>query len=271
MVSRSLIAPTAGAFLASVIAIPAFAGTSVPNFLMAWDVSNDGLGQNIYNWEPKNGGHGTLSGPDHYSVPGNENSWYGWNYTGQLAHQNWLLEWNCVFYDASAFGGANTDSAFVVANIVVTNFSANTENFNLLMTEPLAREIDPALGRGSIGGTVTDLTNDEATVSAPLGTSIYQSLIDGTVEQTLMDDPFAHTVFNNGSEGVGPQDFGLPDGIAVQGANTDIGIFLNFDLTGGDAASFTAIFEVLNPAPAPAGLPLLAAFGLLAGRRRRRA
>ncbi len=47
-----------------------------------------------------------------------------------------------------------------------------------------------------------------------------------------------------------------------------VGIMLDFDLTPGDAASFTAIFEVI--VPAPAGLPFLAALGLVAGRRRRR-
>ena len=272
MLSRSLIATTAGALVASVLAVPAFAGPTPPEFLMTWDVSNDGIGENTYNWDPANGGLGQLNPFGDYTVPKSKQVWTGWNYTGELFGPNnaWALQWNCVFYDASSVGAAG-ESAFVVANIVVTNFSQNTENFSLLMSQPLARAINPTWERGSIVGTVTDLTNDDATVSAPLGTSIYTALIDTMDESFLMTDPFSASAggpFQSGT--VGPEDFGVPGIIlASKKAETSIGIFLNFDLSAGDSASFTAIYEVLIPAPA--GLPVLAAFGLLGIRRRRRA
>lgn len=271
MLSRSSLAPTAGALLATVLAAPALGGVQAPEFLMTWDVSSDGIGPNTYNWDPKHGGHGTLNPFGDYNVPQNEETWTGWNYTGELFGPSgaWQLQWNCVFYDGSSAGASGT-SAFVVANIVVTNFSANTENFTLLMNNPLARAIASPVERGSIVGTVTDLTGDDATVSAPTGGHIYTSLIDTVDDNFLMSDPFSETAGGpNLSNTVGPADFGIPNLIpASQDADNSIGIFLDFDLSGGDAASFTAIFEI--QVPAPAALPVVAMFGLMGGRRRRR-
>jgi hypothetical protein len=97
-------------------------------------------------------------------------------------------------------------------------------------------------------------------------------MIDGVGEVGgfLMDDPFSESAGGPLFSGtVGPADFGIPEAInASQTVDASIGILLDFDLTAGDSASFTAIFEVLIPAPA--GLPILAALGLVAGRRRRR-
>ena len=239
---------------------------------MTWDVSNDGIGANTYNWDPAHGGLGQLNPFGDYNVPHNEGTWTGWNYTGTLEGPNnrWHLEWSCVFYDASGATTAGT-SGFVVANIVVTNFSANTENFTLLMSNALARPIAAPLERGSIAGTVTDLTGEDATVSAPIGRQIFKSLIDTDDDNTLMGDPFFQTAGGPNLTGsVGPASFGVPALIpGSQDADNSIGIFLDFDLSTGDAASFTAIFEIL--VPSPAALPVVAMFGLLGGRRRRRA
>ena len=86
----------------------------------------------------------------------------------------------------------------------------------------------------------------------------------------LLKDPFQASAGGPLQSGpVGPADFGVPVWVAsTQAVDTSIGIRLSFDLTPGDSASFTAIFEV-QPIPGPGALPLLV-FGLLRGRRRRR-
>ena len=125
--------------------------------------------------------------------------------------------------------------------------------------------------RGSIVGTITDLSFDDATVFAPVGGRIYTTMIDSTPEAPgfLMNDPFSESAGGPlSSNTVGPADFGIPAPVGVsQDVDSSIGIFLNFDLTAGDTVSFTAIYQIL---PAPAGLPVLAALGLIASRRRRR-
>ncbi|MCA9292026.1 MAG: hypothetical protein KDA25_12920 [Phycisphaerales bacterium] len=178
-------------------------------------------------------------------------------------------EWNCYMADGTSGGGVAGGTAVTLnANFVVTNNSANTETFTLVMTLNSGVVIADALMAGSVVGTVTDLTFDDATVAAVGGSSIYKGQIDGTTVQTLLDDPFSQ---NAGgalqSSAVGPEDFGTPNHIASgEDLDTSISIVLEFTLTAGDSASFSAVFEVI---PAPAALPLLAGFGLL-GRRRRR-
>ncbi len=250
------------------------AGLTVPNFLMTWDADQDVLGPNTYNWDAKHGGYGELHPYGDYMVGKGQapwmlsGPWTGWGYSGVLTNSLWTLEWNCVFNDD--LGNAATGGpAFVVANIVVTNNSINTQNFQLLMSMPVARAIVNPTESGSVVGTVTDLTFDDATISAPAAQSIYTARIDGIDEQALLSAPFSQ---NAGgplqSSVVGPADFGLPIPIAAsQDVDSSIGILLNFNLSAGDSGSFTAIFEVV---PAPGVAPLLAMFALV-GRRRRRA
>lgn len=261
---RSIGAASGFAALAAVAFVPA-AVAQAPAFNMGWTV---GGGTTVdYNWAQ----FGTLNGYGDWNVPGNEAAWTGWNYSGELTGGggNWLLNWNCVFdvNDGVAAGG----SAFVTANIVVTNNDIINQNFSLLMTLPTG-VLGVVTEQGSIVGTVTDLTFDDATVFAPNNGRIYTPMIDGSNEVPgyLMADPFSESaggpLFSNS---VGPADFGIPAPVAAsQTVDASIGILLDFDLTAGDSASFTAIFQVLIPAPA--GLPILAALGLIAGRRRRR-
>ncbi|MCZ6611562.1 MAG: MYXO-CTERM sorting domain-containing protein, partial [Planctomycetota bacterium] len=68
---------------------------------------------------------------------------------------------------------------------------------------------------------------------------------------------------------VGPEDFGIPaPEVASQDVNTNIQIFLQFELSPGDSASFVSIFEIV---PSPGGLAVLGLAGLAGRRRRRRA
>lgn len=230
------------------IASAAFAQSSVPNFMMTWDASNDSVGPNAYNW----GQFGTLQ-----DMEGDV-----WRYFGSLEGSNnlWDLEWDCSF-DADPF---------IVSNIVVTNNDIVDQEFNLLMTLPISPAVPNPIISGSIVGTLTNLAaGGSATVSAVPGDSIYTALIDGSVEERLMNpdlSAFSTTVTGPFVSGpVGPQSFGPIAG--SQNADTSIGLRLRFVLSPGDSASFTSIFEVV---PAPASLPLLVGFGLLAGGRRRR-
>jgi uncharacterized protein (TIGR03382 family) len=241
----------------------------VPTFLMTWDASADGLPANTYNWLQEYGGYGEFHGFGDWTVPMDSRTWTGWRYSGALTNLEWDFEWNCVFNNAGSVGATGGGSAFVTANIVVSNNSPSTQNFTLLMSMPLARAILSPSESGSIVGTVTDLNFNDAVVSAPAGASIYTARIDTVDEQSLMVDPFSQSAGGPlQSHIVGPADFGIPSPIpASQDADTSIALFLNFNLSAGDSASFTAIFEVI---PGPGALPVLAAFGLLGGRRRRR-
>ncbi len=263
----SIGATSALAVLAAAAFVPS-ALAQAPAFNMGWTVG-DGATE-TYDWTV----HGTLNDYGDYTVPGNKNIWTGWSYTGDLVGSTdtgtWLLEWNCVFNE-SVSGVAGGGSAFITANIVVTNNDIVTQNFSLLMTLPTGF-LGIVTERGSIVGTITDLTFDDATVFAPVGARIYTPMIDGVSEVPgyLMNDPFQESAGGPLFSGtVGPADFGIPVPVAAsQEVDSTIGILLDFDLTAGDSASFTAIFEVLIPAPA--GLPILAALGLFGGRRRRR-
>ncbi len=258
--ATALAALTAAAFAPSALA-------QAPDFEMGWTVG-DGVTVN-YDWTQ----FGTLNGYGDWSVPGSKDIWTGWSYSGELVGTtktgDWLLTWNCVFDVITGFAGGG--GAFVTANIVVTNNDVVNQNFSLLVTLPTG-VLGVVTERGSLVGTITDLTFDDATVFAPVGGRIYTPLIDGSSEPPgfLMDDPFEESAGGPLFSGtIGPADFGIPAPVAAsQTVDSSIGILLDFDLTAGDTVSFTAIFEVLIPAPA--GLPILAAVGLVAGCRRRR-
>jgi hypothetical protein len=177
---------------------------------------------------------------------------------------NWQLEWSAVFDQTEA-------GAFVVTNIVVTNNDALTQTFDSLMVLPLYESILSPTMRGSVSGSLSELNFDDAMVAAPEQSQIYAPQIDTVDEQAgyLMTSPFSVSADFLGQSIIGPEDFGIPIPIAAsQDADHSIGILLSFDLSSGDAVSFDAMFEVI-PIPGPAGLGLLAAFGLVAGRRRR--
>jgi len=263
----------------AVVAIVSFCGIASaqtpPNFLMSWDASNDGIGKNTYNWAQ----FGTLQGfgtwfvgPPSPDDPLHSGPWTGFKYTGSLAgpSNSWNLQWDCVFNNGVA-GAADANPSFVTANIVVTNNDVNPQTFSLLMTLPVNRVLRFPAERGSIVGTVTDLTGNNATVSAPAGSRIYTPQIDGAPEAPgfLMGGGFSTTTpFPFSSAVVGPQQFGNPTKVpATQPVDVSIGIFLQFVLTPGDSASFTSIYEV-NKVPGPGGLALLAALGLIRRRRR---
>jgi hypothetical protein len=280
MTSRMFVGSVAGALAAAVLT-PALA-QEAPDFRMEWTAGANPAVD--YSWSDVNGqpgGFGEMLGYGSWQLPGDEAIRSGYNYTGTLVGSGesgnpgdppgfWTLQWNCVFNDA-ADGTAAGTSAFVTANIVVTNNDpSNIQNFSLLMSLP-TKNFGPVMERGSVVGTVTDITFDDATVFAPVGSQIYTPRIDGIDEAPglLLQDPFSASAGGPlQSAPVGPADFGIPAWVpASQAVDSSIAIFLSFDLTPGDSASFTAIYEVA--VPGPGALPFLA-MGLLIRRRRRR-
>jgi hypothetical protein len=158
----------------------------------------------------------------------------------------------------------------VLAITAVTNTSAVTQTFVVNVTLPIAPSFGPpSLIQGSISGSLTDTSSatglgvsGSASLTAVSGGSVYTGLIDGNVVRTLLGDPFSVGVaVANGSTTIGPADFGIPvrESVAVA-TTTDIGIELRFQLSPGDSASFTSVFDVI-PVPEPA-LALLAVFGV---------
>jgi hypothetical protein len=226
----------AGALAAGVL-LPGVAQAQ-PGFRMLWTAGDNPAVD--YSWNDVNGnpgGFGDFLGFGGWNVPGNEAVWEGYSYTGTLVGSGsgggpdappgfWTLQWDCVF-NSGVSGGA-----FVTANIVVTNNDPiNLQNFNLLMTMPVAPILVPQ-ERGSIVGTVTDLSSDDATVFAPAGLRIFTPRIDGLDEAPgfLLQDPFSASAGGGQQSGpVGPANFGVPSWVpATQAVDTDIAIFLNF-------------------------------------------
>ena len=234
---------TVASLAAVVFAGSAFGQNGAPNFIMTWDASNDTVGAQDYNWEQY--GQLTDNGDDSFT------------YVGELYGGNdlWRLTWDCTF----------DPDPFVTANIVVTNNDVNPQNFSLLMTLPIAPAVPSPTIDGSVSGTLTDLGANGAQVNALTGGSIYTSFIDGNIEETLLNDPFSVAIPFGGAA-VGPAAFG-PQAAAEASADTSIAILLEFQLSPGDSASFTSIFNVV---PGPGGLSMLAVMGLFSRGRRRR-
>ncbi len=190
-------------------------------------------------------------------------SYFGSKKSAVGAPNKWNLAWSMT---------VNPDP-FVIANIVVTNNSAFTQDFTLTVSLPIGAVVPASLTGGSVTGTVTDLNGNGATLANDSsGAPIYTSLIDGGAWQTLLN---SNSVSSGSflSATIGPESFGGPSIPSLLGpavANT-IGITLKFSLTAGDSASFTSIF-VVEPVPGPGGVAILSIAGLLGfGRRRRTA
>ena len=278
MTSRSILVSSAAVAVVGVLFAPnaALAGEELPYFLMSWDSSADGLPEYTYNWAEIDGNPGGIGADPvfgKHEIAGE--TVIGWRYAGNSVDDfpfgklPYEFAWDCVFnVTGGAAGGSG--GAFVIAQILSINNDPLPQDFGLTMTLPVAPPItNNVVENGSIIGTVSDADFNGANVAALPDDSIYTSFIDNIDEEPLMSDPFDVSAPPFGSVPVGPEDFGLPVNIpASQDVDFNIGIILHFRLTGGgDSASFTSRFEVI---PAPAGLPLLAALGLLGGRRRRR-
>jgi MYXO-CTERM domain-containing protein len=188
---------------------------------------------------------------------GNPNGTF--SFIGQKSNPGYKVAWSMT---------VNPDP-FVIANLVVTNNSAVTQTFSLLVSLPVGAILPTSVMGGSITGTLTDLNGNGASLTSVAGDSVYHALIDNNTVETLMDDPFSVSAGAFESAVVGPASFGDPIPSAPgPGVNNSIGILITFNLSAGDSASFTSIFVV--QVPGPGGLALLAVAGAIGGRRRRR-
>lgn len=153
-----------------------------------------------------------------------------------------------------------------ISNIAaITNNTASTQSFVITVSLPTSISFGPpSLIRGSIGLTATDANGSGLVeLSSSGGNPIYNGLIDGVSARTLLDSPqlFDETgAFNSVSTGV--FNFGIPvqESVAVATLNS-IGLEIRFDLSAGDTASFTSVFDV-EPIPEP-GTALLLGLGLV--------
>jgi hypothetical protein len=169
--------------------------------------------------------------------------------------------------------GLSIDNDPVVAGLTaVQNNSPGTQQFTLIFTLPVAPILVPTLTGGSVAGGVTD-NGGGATLSSPPGSAFYTALIDNVVYQLLFPgpDPLNAPAFE--SADLVPAAFGTPiPSQAGPTVSTNIKLMYDFNLTGGDSASFTGVF-VVEPIPEPSTALLLGlGLGLVglarAGRRR---
>jgi len=204
-------------------------GGDPPVFLISFDASGDGQEPLVFTCDDFGG---AVFGGD------------AWHCSGNEATGLWEFEFNSVFNGDHA-------GAFITVNIVVANNASTTVTFAVEFTLSPGMAIRSPVHAGSLAGTITDLTQDDATASAPVGGSIYTALIDTSAEVFLLADPFSQDAGGAFSSAtIGPADFGIPDPVpASQDVDDSIGLSLHFDLSAGDTVSFTAIYENTSTCP----------------------
>ena len=134
---------------------------------------------------------------------------------------------------------------FVTHNVNVTNNSLNTLIFDVRVTSPVILTGPLTAMSGSLGITLTNTTGTALLDSSGLA-PIYAALIDGSSVRTLFDAPYALTCVAPFCSTSDSDDFGIfpnPPEIGPQ-ANATIGIRLRFQLSPGDSAGITSVFNI---------------------------
>jgi hypothetical protein len=237
----------------------AFAGSggSVPEFFMTWDTTASSEGPLTY--DPADFGKGPIN-------LGNGQYQYIGDLTGDGG--DWFFEWNCIVRPntQNLMGGGG--GSFVDAQIVVTNNSASTQTFSVLMS--LGTSIaGPTTTNGNVAATIS---NTGFTGTQILGTAGSSSVYSGFIDlndpmvdlpaATLWDPGYSLEQTGFGTNSDGDSFSGLPG----DEVTSNIALLLTFTLTAGASATVTGFFQVI---PGPASIALFGLLGL-GGRRRRR-
>jgi hypothetical protein len=226
----------------------AFAGLDIPDFTMTWWASGDG--QDPETFDPADFGNVINHGDGLFE------------YLGGRSHDLWTLDWDALV----------DPDPFIDGQIVVTNNDSEFQTFFLLMTlNGITPVEEPSVMNGEVAATVTNnqLTGD-ATFRALEDDAIYSAYVDlvdiesDTPVKTLWEYDYDLVATGGLASESDDLAFGPEAGPA---ANDNIAILLRFELSPGDSASVSGVFNIV---PAPAALPALAVFGLLGGSRRRR-
>jgi len=256
---------------------PPPAGTPAPAFMMTWDADQDQspspFTYDANEWASTSTSWGTwnlggtvnndpTSPANGQVMDGSPRTRTGWRYRGGLSNTAWSFSWDCVI----------NEDPFVDTTINVQNNSNVTQTFWVYMPLNIVPPITPnTMMSGSVSAVVSDGNFDTGATLASNGVDpIYTAFIDPAVPQSPA--AIARTQWNPGFNLNAPA-FGANNANASftneigPAANTSIALRLRFTLSPGDSASVTGLFDI-QPVPAPAGLAVLALFGL-AGRRRR--
>lgn len=211
---------------------------------------------------------GTAAGASVLNVNGTDVPLDACQATGQATQQVCTGSATTETFNLAQYNFAFDPDPNVVLFFAIQNTLATDQTFTLSAVVPVV-PIGPGLIiNGSVSGSLTDTAGDGATLADATGAPLYAAIIDGAPVRTLLDAPQSFTTTTSAT--IGPAEF-LPEAFAGAAA-TFIALQMQFTLSPGDLASFTAVFNVV-PVPEPGTMVLLASgiAGIAAWGRRRSA